>query len=636
MRVVQIQSDAELQALKPAWDELLHESASNTIFLTWEWVTAWWSAYGEPGELRILAAFDDTGTLRGIAPLRHQTIRRYGQAGSALTFVGDGSNDSDYLDLIVAGGHENEVMEAFRSHWVKELDRGEVLMLNEIPEASPNLPLLKHLAESKKALWVESDVPCGTVHLPASWEQYLSTLRPRFRTKIRSVLRELEGRPEVRFGFCEDSEQVRRMLPILFDLHAKRWAQEGKPGVFGSGKKRQFYFSLSELLIERGWLRLGWLEWNGKILACQYGFAYGGKYLLLQEGYEPAAEHWNLGIALRAWSIRQFIKEGLREYDFLGGRVLRHRSDWGAETKNSKKIQLAAATYKNLLFCRGSEWEKRARESVKRLVPEKILAARQKRLEQPSAVIAASAEGESSGKGWLQRAAAHCYLHFRLPALARPFREQYQLTVSPNGKLPKLSWSRRTEASARILYYHRVNDEKDPFFPAISTALFEREMRFVAEHYRVVSLAGALDHLEQGVGGTVVAITLDDGYQDNYLNAFPVLQRYGLPATVFLTTGGLDARESLWFEQLAQALKKTDRESIDLEIDLPRRFWMRTQGERLDSNGKIYDILRGLPDSERHRWLSQILRHLGYSGDTGFRETNAHLGSGPPHESTWD
>ena len=46
MRVVQMQSEADLRALKPAWDALLRESAANTIFLTWEWVTAWWSVYG--------------------------------------------------------------------------------------------------------------------------------------------------------------------------------------------------------------------------------------------------------------------------------------------------------------------------------------------------------------------------------------------------------------------------------------------------------------------------------------------------------------------------------------------------------------------------------------------------------------
>lgn len=610
MKVVQIQSEADLQALKPAWDALLQQSASNTIFLTWEWVTAWWSAYGKPGDLRILTAFDDQDVLRGIAPLRRETMRRYGQTAAVLTFVGDGSNDTDYLDMIVAAGYEESVMASFREHWSHDVKRGTVLLLNEIPDSSPCLPRLKDLAGSQGALWTETDVPCGTVYLPESWDEYLGKLRPRFRTKIRSVLRDLEGRPEVQFGFCQSSEQVRRMLPVLFDLHTKRWLEDGEPGVFGWEQKREFYFALSELLLDRGWLRFSWLQWSDTVLACQYGFAYQGKYFLLQEGYEPAAEHWNLGIGLRAWSIRKFLEEGLREYDFLGGRVLRHRSDWGAETKISKQIQLAEKTYKNLLFCRGSEWEEGAREAVKRFIPAKVLAARRERMQQrgPQSI-------ESRGEGWFQRAAAQCYFHFGLPALARPLREQYQLNLSPNGKLPRFSWSRRTEPSARILYYHRVNDQKDPFFPAISTSLFEREMRFVAEHYRVVSLAGALEHMEQGSRETVVAITFDDGYQDNYLNAFPVLQRYGLPATIFLTTGSLDSREPLWFEQLALAMKKTECEFIDLEIDLPRRFWMRTQGERLISNDRIYSLLRTLTDTERRHWLAQILRQLGGVGE---------------------
>jgi len=610
MRVAEIRNEGELRDLRPAWDILLQKSASNTIFLTWEWMTAWWSAYGKLGKLRVLAAFDNRDVLRGIAPLHDVNVRRYGQTVPTLTFVGDGSDDSDYLDLIAASGYEERVIAAFRTYLADDLNRGVVLLLNEIPETSPSLPILKATAEPPRSLWVESDVSCGLVRLPETWEDYLGKLRPRFRTKVRSVLRDLEVRPEVQFGFCKSREQVHDMLPILFDLHTKRWGQEGKPGVFRGERKREFYFALSELLLERDWLRVSWIKWNDIVLACQYGFGYHGKYFLLQEGYEPASEHWNLGIGLRAWTIREFIKEGLREYDFLAGKVSRHRNDWGAEAKYSKRIQLAAGTYRNFLFCRGAEWQERTRQFVKRFVPRAILATRQKHMER-----LAAPNSDRRGERWVQRAAAQCYFHFRLPALTRPVRERFQLAISPSGKLPKVAWSRRTEPSARILYYHRVNDERDPFSPAISTALFEREMRFVAEHYKVVSLGGVLDHLERGSGGTVVAVTFDDGYQDNYLNAFPVLQRYNLPATIFLTTGSLDSREPLWFEQLAQALKKTVRVSIDLEIDIPRRFWTRTQAERLDSNGNIYAILRGLPDSERQYWVSKILRDLGAQDD---------------------
>ena len=553
-----------------------------------------------------MTVFDDNGVLRGIAPLRRQTVKRYGQAVPVLSFVGDGSigsdlNDSDYLDFIVSPGYEKPVVEAVYQHCGESLGSGCVLLLNEIPETSPNLTVLKEAAESRGMHWGETEVPCATVRLPNTWEDYQGMLQPRFRTKVRSVLRKLEGRPEVRFGFCDNPEQLERMLPILFDLHARRWAREGKPGVFGWDRKRNFYFELSRLLLERQWLRFSWLEWNGQVLACQYGFAYNGTYSQLQEGYEPAAEHWSPGVALRAWSIREFLREGLREYDFLGG-VNRHKTDWGAEVKKSKRILLAGRSYKNVLFRRGAEWETAARESIQAILPKKILEARRAMLQ---------GKREVSGE-WFRRAAAGCYFNSGLPALTRGVRDRYELSVGGvKGKGSRVSLKRREEGGARILYYHRVNDDNDPFFTALSSGQFEAQIRHLARHYKIASMAEIMLHLEEGTSReTLVGITFDDGYQDNYQNAFPILKRYGAPATIFLNTGSLDSGEPLWFERLAEAVKTTSREFIDMEVDIPRRLWLRTQQERLATNGELFGLLRGVDDATRTEWLPEILRQL--------------------------
>ena len=607
MKVVEIRSETELQQLKSSWETLLRSSASGTIFLTWEWATAWWRAYGKSRELRILAAFDDDQVLRGIAPLCRQTLRTYGQTIPALSLVGDGSNDSDYLDFIIASGYEERVMQAFEEQWREEWNRGAVLLINEVPEKSLNLPLFQRAGAEQGCIFTESHVDCGTVRLPNTWDEYLKMLKPRFRTKVRSVLRDLEDRPELRFGFCKTREDVERLLPILFDLHTRRWVRDGKPGVFGWDRKRDFYEALSAVLLERGWLRFSWLEWKGRVLACQYGFVYDGVYSQLQEGYEPASEHWNVGVGLRAWSIREFLKEGLREYDFLGG-IGRHKTDWGAEIKRSYKIVLARDTYKNRLFCYGPEWETHARESVRKVLPQWMLALREQRLAKRSrAALPGATIASSSGKEWIRNAAANCYFHLRLPALARPLRDQFQVSMSSRG----VSWNRRKEAVGRILYYHRVNDDNDPFFPAISTKLFEQEMRFIARHYKVVSLGALLNCLEGGSPEPVVAITFDDGYRDNYQNAFPILQRYGLTATIFLATGSIDSGEPLWFEKLALAVKRTEREFIDLEIDIPRRLWMRTPAERLETHDRVFKLLKELDDSDRRRETDAILHQLG-------------------------
>jgi peptidoglycan/xylan/chitin deacetylase (PgdA/CDA1 family)/CelD/BcsL family acetyltransferase involved in cellulose biosynthesis len=602
MKVTEIRQEAEFQQLQSDWAHLC-EAASKTIFLTWEWVTAWWSAYGSPGDLRIATVCDERGILRGIAPLRRKTLHRYGQTVSARSFIGDAprDSDSDYLDLIIEPGYEKPVIQALLEHWAAA-GRGEgVLELNEIPESSPNLAVLRELATDSDLIWTERDVPCAAVRLPHHWDEYLRLLQPRFRTKIRSVLTNLVGRSEVGFGFCETSDELDQMLPVLFDLHTRRWNHVGKSGVFGCNRKRDFYRKLSTVLLERGWLRFSSLKWNRRVLACQFGFVYKGTYFQLQEGYEPASEHWNVGAGLRAWSVQALIKDGVREYDFMGG-IGRHKMDWGAEVKQSKRLLIAPKSYQSLVLLRGPEWEAAARASVRKLLPDKILAMRKMHFEPGHYAIGAR------GTRWLRHATAACYLYSGLPALTRRIRDRYQLSIGPAGKL---SWEKRSQGAARIFYYHRVNNSNDPFFPAITNSHFEQQMRYLARYYRVLSMTQLIRHLQEGDSEPVVAITFDDGYADNYHNAFPILRRFALPATIFLTTGSLDSCEPLWFEQLAEAIKKTAREFLDVEIDAPRRLWMRTREERLASNQEIFDRLREVEDSERRLRLAEILRKLG-------------------------
>jgi peptidoglycan/xylan/chitin deacetylase (PgdA/CDA1 family) len=212
----------------------------------------------------------------------------------------------------------------------------------------------------------------------------------------------------------------------------------------------------------------------------------------------------------------------------------------------------------------------------------------------------------------MRRAAAECYFHSGLPALTRRLRDRFQLSIAANGHGSTVSWTARAGASARILYYHRVNDDNDPFFEAISTSLFEEHVRYLTRHYKVVGMGEIVRHLEEGgPSESLVGITFDDGYRDNYENAFPILKRYGAPATIFLNTGSLDSGEPLWFERLAEAIKKTTRDYIDLEIDIPRRLWMRTLPERLESNSRIFGLLRILDDAERNRRLAEVLQQLG-------------------------
>jgi peptidoglycan/xylan/chitin deacetylase (PgdA/CDA1 family) len=92
--------------------------------------------------------------------------------------------------------------------------------------------------------------------------------------------------------------------------------------------------------------------------------------------------------------------------------------------------------------------------------------------------------------------------------------------------------------SLRILYYHSVSDA--PIRAAVAPAAFERQMQYLSRSpYRLLALGDAVRQLlAQGtLPPDSLAVTLDDGFADNYEQAFPLLSRYRIPATIFLTVG---------------------------------------------------------------------------------------------------
>jgi len=88
---------------------------------------------------------------------------------------------------------------------------------------------------------------------------------------------------------------------------------------------------------------------------------------------------------------------------------------------------------------------------------------------------------------------------------------------------------------AVILMYHSIG-ENDEFF-TVKTTLFEKQMEYLKRNnFNVIRLNSLLKIDKSQRLRKTVAITFDDGYEDNYTNAFPTLKKYNFPATIFVST----------------------------------------------------------------------------------------------------
>jgi peptidoglycan/xylan/chitin deacetylase (PgdA/CDA1 family) len=146
------------------------------------------------------------------------------------------------------------------------------------------------------------------------------------------------------------------------------------------------------------------------------------------------------------------------------------------------------------------------------------------------------------------------------PRLARRVLRRAEAALQWTGAAWAYTSARRPPAAA-ILNYHSVPGPDvaawiDPD-NAISPAQFEAQIRFLASRRRVVSLSElvrALERREPLRPGTV-AITFDDGYRDFLTVAAPILERYRVPAIMFLPTGLVARAEAHWIDRLFTAFR---------------------------------------------------------------------------------
>lgn len=104
--------------------------------------------------------------------------------------------------------------------------------------------------------------------------------------------------------------------------------------------------------------------------------------------------------------------------------------------------------------------------------------------------------------------------------------------------------------------YHRIADDPDdPYSLCVSPERFAQQLEVLVSRARVVPL----DEVRPPGRLPAVALTFDDGYADNLLDALPVAEHFGVPFTVFVTSRMLGSTTGFWWDRLARALVRADR-----------------------------------------------------------------------------
>jgi peptidoglycan/xylan/chitin deacetylase (PgdA/CDA1 family) len=219
------------------------------------------------------------------------------------------------------------------------------------------------------------------------------------------------------------------------------------------------------------------------------------------------------------------------------------------------------------------------------------------------------------------------------------------------GKLQRLKQrlQKRLASKALILMYHRVAKvDLDPWSLCVTPQHFAEHLAVLQKYAHPISLQKlAQAHKDGKIPDRAVAITFDDGYADNLHHAKPLLERYGIPATIFISTGYIGKQREFWWDELERLLLQPGKlpEKLSLNIngsiqhwdlgasvdysrqdyqrDRTSQAWEAKPGSRMFFYYSIWLILRPLAEVERQNALDNILTWA--SGEPKPRSTHRSL-----------
>lgn len=121
---------------------------------------------------------------------------------------------------------------------------------------------------------------------------------------------------------------------------------------------------------------------------------------------------------------------------------------------------------------------------------------------------------------------------------------------------------------ALILMYHRVADLAcDPWGLAVTPRHFAQQLAVLRAKYFLISLREVVAALARGeLPRRAVVITFDDGYADNVEVAKPALEKFDIPATVFISTGHVEDRTPFWWDDVDRVILQAPELPARLEI----------------------------------------------------------------------
>lgn len=325
-----IENLSDWLGLSKEWNDLLAQSRSNTIFLTWEWLIAWTEVFlGKDRKLFILAVYEGN-QLIGMAPwcIRHEGY--FSSSMRTIECLGIPEAASDYLDVFAKCGKEKTVARQLYDFLQRLTSTWDRIVLKDISSNSLFLlHFMNKMEEEGKYTELGSGPYCPSVSLPATSAAFLAQLSSNRRQQYARHLRILQRSGEVTLR-THLAGDVSVGLKEFYRLYEQKW-----------GDATQLFRFLEKFIVRsdgKSLIQVDLLNVGGQDIAGLLHLPYGNTlsmYLMgVDHSFDKAISIGNIVVGL---AIEKAIAAGFSRYDFLRGDE-DYKFHWSNDGKRSVRF----------------------------------------------------------------------------------------------------------------------------------------------------------------------------------------------------------------------------------------------------------------------------------------------------------
>ena len=172
----------------------------------------------------------------------------------------------------------------------------------------------------------------------------------------------------------------------------------------------------------------------------------------------------------------------------------------------------------------------------------------------------------------------------------------------------------KSDFKLHILLYHGVTSIKSKGIENSSNKhihvdSFEREMAFIKKNYPILSMDEVISIYKKNkkIKGEYFAVTFDDGFKNNFTDAYPILLKYEVPATFYISTGMINSKKLFWVDKIECCINNSKKNKFDIKIqnkyysfDLSNKF------SKIKALTEIKKLCKLLPKKNKDKVIKDL------------------------------